>query len=201
MKNPLHLTSTFLGIYAGLLAIEHGIFEILQGPVAPDGLIIQAIGPPCQAETVWHACFPAMTLIPNLFISGFAALVAGLLVVGWSATFLARRHGGWVLAGLLLLMLLVGGGFVPVLIGVVAGVAAGRIGAPLGPPGAVWRWLARLWPWTLLLMALWFPASWLLGYFFNQAMLAMGGFLFLFFDVALPVLTALASVARQKVTV
>lgn len=201
VKNPLRFTCAFLGIYAGLLACQHGIFEIRQGPIVPGGLVIQAIGAPCQPQAVWHACFPAMTLLPDLLISGFAAVIAGLLVIVWAALFVARRHGGWVLALLSLLLLPVGGGFVPVLIGVVAGVTAGRIGTPLKPTGAGWRWLARLWPWALLLMAAWFPGSWLLGYFFNQAMLAMSGFLFLFFDIFLPVLIALAGVARQRITV
>ncbi|MFZ6026831.1 MAG: hypothetical protein ACOYYS_03865 [Chloroflexota bacterium] len=200
MLKPLHFTGAFLGTYAGVLACQHGTFEILQGPVAPGGLMIQAIGPPCQPEAVWHGCFPAMTLIPNLLISGYATLVAGLLVIRWSAFFLARRHGGLVLALFALLLLPVGGGFVPVLIGVVAGVAASRLDATPKPAGPGWRLLAHLWPWALLLMAVWFPGSWLLGYFFNQAMLATGGVLFLFFDIALPVLTALGGVARQKIT-
>ena len=70
MKNPLRVTTAFLGLYAGLIAIQHGIFESLQGSRAPDGLMFNAIGPPCQSEAVWHACFPAMTLIPNLFTTG-----------------------------------------------------------------------------------------------------------------------------------
>jgi hypothetical protein len=61
----LRITTAFLGVYAGLIAIQHGIFEILQGSRAPDGLMFNAIGPPCQPEAVWHACFPAMTLIPE----------------------------------------------------------------------------------------------------------------------------------------
>lgn len=198
---PLHFTCAFLGVYAGLLACQHGIFEIMQGPIEPGGLMIQTIGAPCQPEAVWHACFPAMTLIPNLLISGFAAVAAGLLVIVWAALFLVRRHGGWVLALLSLLLLPVGGGFVPVFIGVVAGVTGGRLDASSKPDGPGWRLLARLWPWALLLMAAWFPGSWLLGYFFDQAMLAMGGFLLLFFDIALPVLTALGGFARQRITV
>ena len=45
MKNPLRLTTDIIGIYAGLIAIQHGIFEILQGDTAPDGLMFNAIGP------------------------------------------------------------------------------------------------------------------------------------------------------------
>ncbi|MBN1668214.1 MAG: hypothetical protein JW862_14070, partial [Anaerolineales bacterium] len=62
MTKALRITTAFLGLYAGLIAIQHGIFEIMQGSHAPDGLLFNAIGPPCQSEAVWHACFPAMTL-------------------------------------------------------------------------------------------------------------------------------------------
>jgi hypothetical protein len=195
MKNARRITSSFLGIYAGLLAVEHGVFEILQGNRAPGGVMIQAIGEPCQPETIWHACYPAMTLIPNLLVSGMLAIMAGLCALIFAAAFVPRKHGGTTLVLLSILMLFVGGGFVPVFIGVVAGVARGRIHAPVKPPFAGLRYLAKLWPWTLILMAVWFPGSWLLGYFFNQAMLAMSGLMFLFFDVGLPVLTALSGYA------
>ena len=87
-------------------------------------------------------------------------------------------------------MLLVGGGFVPMFIGVVAGVAGGYIHAPVKRRQTTPGWFANLWPWTLLVIGIWLPGSWLLGYLFSQAMLALGGFLFLFFSLGLPVLTA-----------
>jgi hypothetical protein len=118
MKNPLRVTTSFLGLYAGLIAIQHGIFEILQGSRAPAGLMFNAIGPPCQSEMVWHACFPAMTLIPNLLVTGIAAVVMGATLMLWSLFFVPRRYGNWILGILSILLLLVGGGFVPVFIGV-----------------------------------------------------------------------------------
>lgn len=198
MKNPLRLTTAFLGIYAGLIAIQHGIFEISQGSRASDGLMFNAIGPPCQAEMVWHACFPAMTLIPNLLISGFAALLVGLGMVVWSAAFAGRRYDGFVLGALSLLTLLVGGGFVPVFIGLVATAATSRLGAPVRTGGTGWRVVSALWPWPLALMAFWMPGSWLLGHFFSAAMLSAGGLLFLVFDIGLPLLAAVSGFGRAK---
>jgi hypothetical protein len=201
MKNLLRVTTAFLGLYAGLIAIQHGIFEILQGSRVPDGLMFNAIGPPCQPQAAWHACFPAMTLIPNLFITGIAAILVGSGMAVWAAAFVGRRRGGLVLGALSVLALLVGGGFVPVWIGLVAAVTASRLAAPVSPGGAGRRVISALWPWPLALMTLWLPASWLLGHFFSAAMLAASGALFLVFDIGLPVLAALAGVARQKVTV
>lgn len=190
MKNPLRITVAFLGVYAGLIAIQHGIFAILQGSRVPKGLMFNAIGPPCQPEVVWHACFPAMTLIPNLLVTGVTAVLVGLGMAVWAAAFVQRRRGGLVLGMLSLLALLIGGGFVPVFIGLVAASASrglGRSPAPFRLP-----FLAALWPWPLVVMALWLPGSWLLGHFFSAAMLAASGALFLVFDVGLPILSALS---------
>ncbi|WKZ35141.1 MAG: isoprenylcysteine carboxylmethyltransferase family protein [Anaerolineales bacterium] len=197
-NDPLRVTTAFLGIYAGLIAIQHGIFEILQGNTAPDGLIFNAIGTPCQAEMVWHACFPAMTLIPNLLVTGIAAMLAGVGMTVWAAAFVGRRRGGRVLGLLTLLALLVGGGFVPVFIGMAAAVTAGNLGSPARPGGAGWRFVAALWPWPLVLMALWLPGNWLLGHFIGGTMLSASGLLFFVFDIGLPALAAVSGFGRAK---
>jgi protein-S-isoprenylcysteine O-methyltransferase Ste14 len=194
-NDSLRITTAFLGVYAGLIAIQHGIFEILQGSRAPGGLMFNAIGPPCQPEAVWHACFPAMTLIPNLFITGIATVLAGLGMAVWAAAFAGRRRGGLVLGILSALALLVGGGFVPVFIGLVAAIASRGLRHPPALPRL--PFLAALWPWPLVVMALWLPGSWLLGHFFGAAMLSVGGLLFLIFDLGLPILSALSGVARN----
>lgn len=190
----LRITTAFLGIYAGLLAIQHGISEIMQGSRVPEGLLINAIGPPCQPEAAWHACFPALTLIPNLLVTGIAAILVGLGMAVWAAAFVGRKRGGLVLGALSLLALLVGGGFVPVFIGMVAAAASRGLGRPPAQPR--FGFLAVVWPWPLVAMALWLPASWLLGHFFDAAMLSVGGLLFLVFDIGLPVLAAASSACR-----
>jgi hypothetical protein len=194
MKNPLSIITSFLGIYAGLIAIQHGIFEILQGSRAPDGLMFNAIGLPCQPETVWHACFPAMTLIPNLLVTGMATVLAGLGMVIWAVVFIGRKQSGLILGLLSLLVLLVGGGFVPVFIGMIAAIASRGLGRPLGTSRLAF--LSAVWPWTLVLMVLWLPGSWLLGHFFSAAMLSAGGVLFIIFDLGMPVLAAVSSQAH-----
>lgn len=198
MKNPLRLTAAFLSLYAGLISIQHGIFEILQGSRTPDRLMFNAIGPPCQPEAVWHACFPAMTLIPNLFITGISVVLVGLAMVVWAVAFAGHRHGWLVLVALSLLALLVGGGFVPVFIGMVAAVTASRLGAPVKPGGTGWRLVSALWPWPLVLMAFWLPMSWLLGSLFGAVMLEASGLLFLVFTIGLPVLAAVSGFGREK---
>ncbi|MBN2502253.1 MAG: hypothetical protein JXB38_15830 [Anaerolineales bacterium] len=195
MNKATRTAASTLGVYAGLLAIEHGAFEILQGSVRPAALLINAIGPPCQMETAWHACFPALTLIPNFLVSGIVAVIIGLILVTWAAVFIQRKRGGLILIVLSMLALLVGGGFVPVFISIIAGVAATRIHAPLGQKRR--PLLAALWPWPLVVLAVWAPGAWLLGHFFNQFMLDVGFVFFLCFDFGLPLLIVFSARAHD----
>lgn len=195
-RSPLRLTVAFLGGYAGILGMQHGSFALLQGATAPAGVLFFAIGPPCRPETVWHACFPAMTLIPNLRVTGVAAIIVGFLLLVWALFFVPRRHGGWMLGLLAVLLLLVGGGFVPVFIGLVAAAASRGLQRPVARPR--FAAVAQAWPWPLVLMALWLPGSWLLGRHFPGTMLAAGGLLFLVFDIGLPVLAAVSGFEREQ---
>jgi hypothetical protein len=203
MKNALGLTASALGVYAGLLGVEHGIFEVLQGGIEPTGLLIQAMGPPCRPEAVWHACFPAMTLLPNVAVTGLFTILVGLSIIVWSLSFVHRTRGGLILFPLSVLLLLVGGGFVPPFIGILAGIAGLGGDASLARwrslPAGVLRFLAALWPWDLILLLLWFAASWILGYAFPHLMLRMGILMFFFFDLALPLVAVLSAYAFETV--
>ena len=193
MKTATRVTASALGVYAGLLGIEHGYFEILQGNARPTGLTINAIGPPCQPDAIWHACFPALTLIPNFLITGIVAILVGLIVLIWTSRFVHRKNGGLFLLLLSLLLLPVGGGFVPLFVGISAGIAGMRIDHP--PKWKPVHFLTKPWPWALGLLVLWFPGSWLMGHFFGQTMLKMSFLLFLCFDVMLPWLIVFSAFA------
>ena len=200
MKSATRIAASTLGAYAGLLSVEHGVFETLQGDAAPSGLMISAIGASCQADAVWHACFPAMTLVPSFLVTGVLAIIFSLIALVWAAAFVERKHGGLFLILLSITMLLVGGGFIPTFIGIIAGVARTRINAPLTwgrarLSGNLIRSLAKLWPWTLIAMVVWFPGGWILGHFFNQTMVNLSFILFFAFDLGLPLLTVFTGIA------
>jgi|SRR5450756_107566 len=131
MKSATRVAISTIGVYAGLLGAVHGYFETLQGNVAPSGIAIKAIGPPCQADKVWHACLPAITLVPNFLVAGILAIIISLTIVVWAAAFIQRKNGGLILILLSILMFLVGGGFIPFFTGIIAGVAGTRIKAPM----------------------------------------------------------------------
>ncbi len=92
-----------------------------------------------------------MTIIPNLLGTGILAILVSLVYLAWATLFVERRHAGLVLMLLCPVMLVVGAGFGPPILGVIVGSAATRINAPL-----TWwkahlsentrRVLAKLWP-------------------------------------------------------
>jgi hypothetical protein len=138
-----------LGALVGLAGVEHGIGEMLQGTVRPDGLFIMSWPDAAALEILSGE--PALTVIPNLLATGVLAVLVGLAVAVWSIWFTSRRHGGLVLVALSVALLLVGGGLAPPLMGAMLGAVATRIGAPARHgPGALGRGIAPAWPWFLI---------------------------------------------------
>ena len=117
--NKLKVAASALGIFTGLGGASHGPGEMLQGNVAPSNIVFKA----------WPSLTalggePAMTIIPNLLVTGILTIIVGVLLAVWAAKFISRKHGGLVLILLTIVMLLVGGGIVPPLFGIAAGVIA-----------------------------------------------------------------------------
>jgi hypothetical protein len=141
------VVSTF-GALAALAGIEHGIGEIRQGPVRPSSLVIESWPDTAGFEILSGE--PAMTLVPNMAVTGVLAIIAALAVGVWAVWFIERPHGGLILIGLSVLLLLVGGGFGPPMVAAIIGVAATRIGKQRKKePGLIGSALARAWPWLL----------------------------------------------------
>lgn len=137
---------TTFGVLAGLAGIEHGVGEISQGSVRPEGLLIES-WPEADVMEVLSG-EPALTIIPNLLVSGVLTVVVSVALGIWSAGFAGSRRGGPVLVLLSAILLLVGGGFGPPLIGLILGIGAARIGAvPRSRPGSLRRALAGRWRW------------------------------------------------------
>jgi len=158
----------------GLLGIEHGIGEVLQGNIAPDGIMILS----WPGSALFHilAGEPAMTIVPNLLVTGILAIFVSLIFLVWAALFVQRKNGGMVLILLSIVMLLVGGGIFPPILGIILGAIGTRINAPL----TWWRahlsvglrhFLGKVWLWSFAAgLAAWllmFPGLILLNYFFG----------------------------------
>jgi hypothetical protein len=140
-----------LGALVGLAGIDHGIFEILQGPIRPEGLMIAAIGPD---QRFWvYGQETALTVLPSLLISGILSVILGVIVMFWAVGFIDRKYGALVLMLLSIALFLVGGGFAPIFMTLIASLAASRICKPLKfwrpalPvlsrifPESIWKWV------------------------------------------------------------
>jgi hypothetical protein len=189
MRRATRILAASFGIFAGFGGLEHGYFEILQGNARPDSMMIASMGPPCVPEAVWHACEPAMTIVPNFLFTGLLAVALGAVTIAWSALFVQRRYGPAILVLLSLALLLLGGGLIPPLIGFIGALMATRINKPLkARPVAIWAALARLWPWPLIVLFGWLFGQLLFGRLINDWLMASG----LLFPAALIGLLALS---------
>jgi len=88
-------TATAFGVYAGILGVEHGCFETLQGNVAPKALKILAVSPFELPFPFGHE--PAMTIVPSFLVTGILAILVGLAIILWSVASLQSRAGAGIL--------------------------------------------------------------------------------------------------------
>jgi hypothetical protein len=142
------IVGSAFGALAALAGVEHGVGEILQGPVRPSSVVIESWPDTARFEILSGE--PAMTLVPNMAVTGVLAIITALAVGIWAVWFFQRPHGGLILIGLSVVLLLVGGGFGPPMVTAIIGMAATRIGKERKKePGLIGSALARAWPWLL----------------------------------------------------
>jgi len=140
------------GILCGLTGIIAGFFETLQGNIAPSGLMISTIGSSyTMAEDFTYF---AVTIIPNLLITGIAAILLSSLVIIWSIRYVDRKNGAIILLGLSIAQMLVGGGWV-IDLAIITSLLATRINKPQEwwrkrLPDKPRRWLSRLFPYSVI---------------------------------------------------
>jgi hypothetical protein len=149
--NAMRIVASVTGILVGLTGFEHGLFEALQGNVTTSRGVIEAIGP---AQRFWeNGTEPAFTLVPNFLLTGVLAMIVGWIIMIWSAGYIERKRGAWILTLLTVGLFLVGGGFAPVVLAVIPVFAATQIGKPLTwwrsrQPSRTLEILAGLWKWV-----------------------------------------------------
>jgi hypothetical protein len=193
MRKATKTVATWLGVVAGIAGLEHGWFEFLQGNTRPAGLSFPSWGPPCVPEEIWHACEPAMSILPNFLFTGLLAMLLSLILIVWAGWFIQSRYGGWAQMALSVLLLLFGGGFFPPVIAFIGGIAATQINHPLsGQPARLTRYAARLWPWSLVLFVVWTLGQFPFGYFFNDFLTSMMGVSMLVILTSLPLAVYIA---------
>ena len=169
MRKATKTVATWLGVVAGIAGLEHGYFEFLHGNTPTPGLAFPSWGPPCVSEEIWHACEPAMSILPNFLLTGILAMLLSVVLIVWAVWFVQRKYCGWVQVALSILLLLFGGGFFPPIIGLVGGLAGTQIHRPLsGRPTRLTRFASKLWPWSLVIFVGWTLGQFAIGHFFND---------------------------------
>jgi hypothetical protein len=142
------VVASTLGVLVGLAGIDHGIFEFLQGNVAPNGIMIAAIGP---AQRFWqYGEETALTVLPNFLVTGILAMIFGILVMIWSIKFIAKKYGAGILFLLGVTLFLFGGGFAPIFTTIIASLTATCINKPLRfwravLPNGIRNFLGKIW--------------------------------------------------------
>jgi hypothetical protein len=145
------VASTF-GALVGIAGIDHGLFEIQQGHVRPSKLLIAAIGP---EQRFWiYGEETALTLISSFLISGILSAILGILVIVWAIGYVDRKFGAGILMLLSTALFLVGGGFAPIFMALIASLTASRIHKPLKfwhavLPAGIRKFLGKIWPGVL----------------------------------------------------
>jgi len=129
VRDARQLTLSSMGAIVAVAGFEHGLGELLQGSVAPGGLVIQS-----WPDSEFYASLggePAMTLIPNLAVSGLLTMAVSVALFIWFVWFVGRPYSAVVIVGLSVALLLVGGGFGPPVLGLILAVAATRVRSTL----------------------------------------------------------------------
>jgi len=197
VRKATRIAAASLGVFAGIGGPEHGIFEIMRGDARPQTLVFPSMGPPCDPEAVWHACEPAVSVIPNYLVTGILAVGIGLGTIVWAAGFIHRKRAGLVLTAFSVALLLVGGGLIPPVFGIIGGIMATRIHTPVKRgPTCVSGALARLWPWSLVAFFILLWAQFAIGFFFNDWFMD-SGFLIPVLLLGLLALAVLSALARD----
>jgi hypothetical protein len=209
MKNATRAFVSTFGAIMALAGIEHGIGEVLQGSVAPGGIMIQS-----WPESEFFRSLsgePAMTIVPNLLVAGMLSIIFSLALMVWATLFVQKKRGALVMVLISIAMLLAGGGLFPPVFGILISVVAFKINAPLTwwrahlSHGAR-RTLAQLWPWFYTACILsWFallPGIPALEYFFGveEAVVTLAILVFAISTLLLTIFSGFAYDIRMRVS-
>ena len=124
----IRLVVASFAILCGVTGVMAGCFEISQGNKETGGFIITTIDP--DHALAGELTYFAVTVIPNLLLTGIAAIIVSTIVVVWAVFFVHKRHGPLILLGLFVAQTLVGGGWI-LDMAIITVVLATGIGKPL----------------------------------------------------------------------
>lgn len=153
MKPASRLFVSLMGAYVGLMGIEHGLGEILQGAVPPAGLVFSS-----WLNSEFFRILsgePAFSIIPNLRLTGILASAFSIAYILTAVFHVDKKFSVTVMLTLSVLMFLTGAGIFPPLFAVFMSLSAGRLNRPVAEwrklPQVLQNFTPRIWPWSLWL--------------------------------------------------
>jgi hypothetical protein len=160
-----------IGIFAGIMGMEHGLGEIFQGPNTVPNLVILSWADSSFFEPMGGE--PAMTFFPNFLLAGIFSILFSFLFLVILLKQGEKKYSWIALLITAVCMLLSGAGFGPPLLGIIISLITIKLNSPL----KAWRKLSEkthkilssLWPFAYgLCFAGWlvlFPGAVLIKYF------------------------------------
>ena len=146
MLSGVRLVVASFAVLCGVTGVMAGCFEISQGNIETDGFVITTIDP--EHTLAGELTYFAVTVIPNMVLTGIASIIVSTIAVIWAIWFVQRMHGPLVLFGLFVAQTLVGGGWI-LDMAIITAILATRIGKPMSwwrkhLTGRTHAWLNRL---------------------------------------------------------
>jgi hypothetical protein len=124
----VRLVVASFAILCGVTGVMAGCFEISQGNIETEGFFITTIDP--DHTLAGELTYFAVTVIPNMVLTGIAAIITSTIAVIWAVFLVQRRHGPSVLFGLFIAQTLAGGGWI-LDMAIITVILATRIGKPM----------------------------------------------------------------------
>ena len=144
---PVGAMASAFGAIAGLANMAYGFAEASQGHARPVAVFFTLNGQ------------PALTVIPDMLLTGLIGMALSLVYAAWALFFVQRRRGGLVMILLACAQIPFGAGLVRISQAIIFGLIGTGIGRPLKIwgillPESTRPFLSRLWPVSFLLCAI-----------------------------------------------
>ena len=170
------MTSTF-GAIAGLANLAFGLAEAMQGHARPVAAFFTLNGQ------------PALTVIPDMLLTGLIGMTLSLVYAAWALFFVRRWRGGFVMILIACAQIPFGAGLVRISQAIIFGLIGTGIGRPLKIwgiilPESTRPFLSRPWPVSFMLCAILYVIHVLTGIIpalsadgsFHAALVIIGGY-------------------------
>lgn len=193
-RNPMKISTVVILTYSAIIGFIHGIGEILQAGSKSNSYLINAIEV-ADPDKIWHAGFPAFSIIPDFLITGIITVLISIVIVVFANLLIESNYFKFSPL-LFILLFLFGGGFVPPFIGIISStyyVIKRKSNMNNKQPSFLSKLFAKSWIYLISVLIVWFPSSWIVGWIFPAFRLQISSVTFIMFDIILPISIMIAA--------